>query len=108
MEAVEFNHLLSEFEELGITVLGTSIDPVDRLGRFRDKHELGFPLVSDSERAIGTAYGTLKNEGGSHNRDTVVIAKDGTIVAVYEKVGAKGHAAQVLADVRRLRAEARV
>jgi peroxiredoxin Q/BCP len=100
--------LLSEFEELGITVLGTSIDSVERLRRFRDKHELRFPLVSDSEREIGTAYGTLKSVGGSHNRDTVVIGADGTIVAAYEKVGAKGHAAQVLAEVRRLRAEARV
>jgi peroxiredoxin Q/BCP len=88
--------------------VGTSTDALERLRRFRDKHELGFPLASDSGREIGRAYGTLKSIDGVHNRDTVLIAGDGTIVAAYEKVGAKGHAAQVLDDARRLRAEARV
>lgn len=85
--------------------MGTSIDTVERLGRFREKHELGFLLASDSAREIGRAYGTLKSVDGVHNRDTVLIAGDGTIVAAYEKVGAEGHAARVLEDARRLRAE---
>jgi peroxiredoxin Q/BCP len=88
--------------------VGTSTDTVERLRRFRDKHELRFPLVSDSAREIGRAYGTLKSVGGVHNRDTVLIAGDGMIVTAYEKVGAKGHAAQVLDDARRWRAEAGV
>lgn len=58
--------------------------------------------MSDAGREIGTAYGTLKSVGGSHNRDTVLIGADGTIVAAYEKVGAKGHAAQVLEDAGRI------
>lgn len=52
-------------------MVGTSVDPVPRLQRFRDKYGLRFPLVSDHDRAIGSAYGTLK--GGpesSHERDT--------------------------------------
>ncbi len=89
-------------------MLGVSVDPVERLQRFRDKYELRFSFVSDLGRGIGTAYGTLKSEGGSHNRDTVLIARDGTVVGAYEKVGAKGHAAKVLADARSYRAESRI
>lgn len=89
-------------------MVGTSVDSIDRLVRFRDKYEVRFPLVSDSERAVGTAFGTLKSEGGTHERDTFVIGKDGLIVAAYKKVSAKGHAAKVLEDVRRLREEARI
>ncbi len=108
MEAVEFNQARSEFEEMGIQIVGTSVDPLERLARFRDKHELGFPLMSDAERTVGTEYGTLKSEGGSHERDTFLIASDGVIVAAYKKVAAKGHAARVLEDARRLREEGRI
>jgi peroxiredoxin Q/BCP len=94
---------------LGVAVVGTSVDPVARLQKFRDKYEIKFPFASDHDRAIGTAYGTLK--GGpetSHERDTVVIGKDGTILLTYKKVSANGHAAKVLADVRQLQAEGRI
>jgi thioredoxin-dependent peroxiredoxin len=89
--------------------VGTSVDPVPRLQKFRDKYEIKFPFASDHGRAIGTAYGTLK--GGpesSDERDTVVIGREGTVLLAYKAVSAKGHAATVLADVKRLRAEGRL
>jgi len=90
-------------------VVGCSVDPVARLQKFRDKYAIKFPFASDHDRKIGLAYGTLK--GGldsSHERDTVVIARDSTIVLAYKAVSAKGHAAKVLADVKQLRAEGRL
>jgi thioredoxin-dependent peroxiredoxin len=101
--------LLAEFGALGVAVVGASVDPVARLQKFRDKYEIEFPFVSDHDRTIGTAYGTLK--GGpesSHERDTVVVGRDGTIVLAYRAVSAKGHAAKVLADVKQLRFEGRI
>jgi peroxiredoxin len=35
----------------------------------------------------------------------VVLGKDGTVLLAYQRVAAKGHAAQVLADVKKLRQE---
>jgi thioredoxin-dependent peroxiredoxin len=101
--------LLPEFEALGVAVVGTSVDPVARLQKFRDKYQIEFPFASDHARSIGMAYGTLK--GGpesSDERDTVVIGRDATILLAYKAVGAKGHAAKVLADVKQLRAEGRI
>jgi len=92
-----------------VAVVGTSVDPVVRLQKFRDKYEIEFPFASDHDRSIGTAYGTLK--GGpesSHERDTVVIGRGGVILLAYRAVSAKGHAAKVLADVEALRAEGRI
>lgn len=104
MEAVEFNQLLAEFKELGVGVAGTSVDPVERLERFRDKHDLRFPLVSDVDRAIGEAFGTLKSgTAGSHERDTVLIGPDGTVLLAYRKPKAQGHAAVVLAATKELK-----
>jgi len=86
-------------------VIGTSVDSLDKLRRFRDEYKLSFPLVSDHDRAIGKAYGTLRTLLGTHERDTFLIARDGAILLAYERVGAKGHAATVLADARRLHEE---
>jgi peroxiredoxin Q/BCP len=106
LEAVEFNHLLSDFEDLGIKVVGTSVDSVERLQRFRDKHDLRFLLLSDSDRALGAAFGTLKSGLlGTHERDTVLIGSGGTILLAYRRAHAEGHAAEVLAAARRLREE---
>ena len=85
-------------------MVGVSVDPVARLVRFKEKYDLHFPLVSDQDRAIGLAYGTLKGDASTkHERDTVVIGKDATVRLAYQRVGAKGHAAIVLGDVERLR-----
>jgi peroxiredoxin len=61
--------------------------------------------VSDSDRRLGDLFGTLKKPGGSHERDTVLIGIDGTILLAYQRAHAKGHAAEVLAAARRLREE---
>ena len=82
------------------------MDSVARLQRFRDAYALGFAFASDYDRAIGVAYGTLKGDvTTSHERDTVVIGKDAVVLLAYRRVGARGHAATVLSDTRRLREE---
>jgi len=92
-----------------VTVVGTSVDPVARLQKFREKYDLGFPLASDQDRSIGSAYGTLKGDSTtSHERDTVLISVEGEILLAYQRVGARGHAATVLNDTRRLRDEGRL
>ena len=92
-----------------MVVVGTSVDTVARLKTFRDKYDIEFPFVSDHDRAIGAAYGTLKGDlSSSHERDTVLVDREGTILLAYQRVGAKGHAATVLTDARRLREEGRI
>jgi len=92
-----------------VIVVGTSVDTVARLKTFRDKYDIRFPFASDHDRAIGAAYGTLKGDlSSSHERDTVLVDREGTILLAYQRVGAKGHAATVLTDARRLREEGRI
>jgi peroxiredoxin Q/BCP len=101
--------LLSEFEALGVVVVGMSVDPVARLQRFRDKYGIRFPFASDHDRSVGAAYGTLKGGPDStEERDTVVIGREGVIRLAYQAVSAKGHAGRVLADVKSLRDQGRI
>lgn len=105
-EALEFNEALPQFTELGVTVVGMSVDTLQRQQRFREKYDLAFELGSDHERVVGIAYGTLKGDATTSNeRDTVVIAADGTVALAYRRVTARGHAQKVLEDVRRLRGQ---
>ena len=106
VEALEFNEALPEFAKLGVKVIGMSVDPVPRQQRFREKYDLVLDFASDHKRAVGSAYGTLKgDETTTNERDTVVVGTDGVVKLAYQGVTAKGHAATVLADVRRLRGQ---
>jgi peroxiredoxin Q/BCP len=45
------------FKKAKTVVLGVSPDPVARLGRFIDKQQLNFTLLSDEDHAITEKYG---------------------------------------------------
>lgn len=77
------------------------MDPLKTLEAFAAKNGFAFPMMSDSSREVGEAYGVLKdNASRSAERDTVVIGTDGVVKLAYGRVKAEGHAADVLADVR--------
>jgi peroxiredoxin Q/BCP len=84
-------------------VLGVSPDSVASHRKFREKHHLNFPLLSDPEKKVlldyeafgkKTLYGIL-----THGviRSTYVIDPDGTIRKKWIKVKARGHVDEVLA-----------
>jgi peroxiredoxin Q/BCP len=102
LEGQAFNTLLDEFQALNAAVVGVSTDKAPTLAKFRDKHDFGFPLLSDSEKQISAAYGTLKDHGKSANRVTYLIDPGGVVRAVWPKVKVDGHAEAVLARLKEL------
>jgi len=79
------------------TVFGVSIDPVDKHSAFIEKYQLPFPLLSDSDRQIVTAYGVWveKSMYGKKymgtERTTFVIDSAGRISAIFRKVNPERH-----------------
>jgi peroxiredoxin Q/BCP len=102
LEGQAFNTLLDEFQALNAAVVGVSTDKAPTLAKFRDKHDFGFPLLSDSEKEISAAYGTLKDHGKSANRVTYLIDPEGVVRAVWPKVTVDGHAEAVLSRLKEL------
>lgn len=83
-------------------VLGVSIDPVASHVKFQQKHRLPFALVSDPDKRIVNDYGVWvekslygKKYMGTE-RSTFVIAADGTLAAVLQKVAPAKHLELVL------------
>lgn len=111
-EACEFRDQVGELSQLGAVVVGVSGDSLQSHRKFKEKHNLNFPLLADREVAVAKAYGAYgeKNVMGRKSmgilRTTYLIAPDGRVAQVWEKVKAAGHAAEVLAALRRLQEKA--
>lgn len=101
-QACEYRDELPAFEAKDAVVLGVSPDPVKSHVKFRDKHELNFPLLVDEDHTISEAYGVWQEKsmyGRKYMgivRSTFVIGPDGIVVEAARKVKAKGDAARVL------------
>jgi peroxiredoxin Q/BCP len=108
VEACAFRDIKAEFDATGVVLLGISPDPVKAQQKFADKFDLPMPLLADADHAVTEAFGVWveksmygkKYMGAS--RDTFVIAPDGTIKHLFHKVKPDGHAAEVLAFVKRM------
>src|SRR5215208_8070381 len=56
-QACDFRDSLAQLGGAGLDVLGISPDKPAKLAKFRDAQGLTFPLLSDPERAVVTAWG---------------------------------------------------
>jgi peroxiredoxin Q/BCP len=109
-EACGFRDRWKELEQAGVTVLGVSADGADSHRKFAAKHTLPFPLLSDPDRTVMTAWGAYgdkvlygkKTKGVI--RSTVWVGPDGSVRKHWRKVAdAARHPAQVLETLRRSR-----
>ena len=82
-------------------MLGASADALDLNQQFTEKNKYTYPLLCDVDKKLITALG-IKGGGGNAMRVTYIVDKDGKIAKVYDKVTPKGHAEEVLKDVKAL------
>ena len=105
-EACSFRDANAELRAEGVTVLGVSADGLKSHRRFVEKYKLNFPLLSDEEKTVSTAYGAWgeKTAWGKTTvgmkRMTFLIDEEGTIRKVWPKVRPDGHAEEVLKAVK--------
>lgn len=104
-EACDFRDRQPAFTGAGATVLGVSGDDLKSHARFRSKHTLSFPLLSDPDHAVAAAYGAFGEKvlygrvSQGILRSTFVVGPGGAIEAVWQPVRVPGHAEAVLAAV---------
>ena len=105
-EAIDFTRLAGAFAESQTAVLGVSADPLKAQESFRDKHELGIPLISDEQHEMLEAYGVWGEKSMYGKtflgvlRTTVLIGVDGRIARIWRHVKVDGHADEVLAAAK--------
>ena len=89
-------------------VIGVSPDSAESHRKFKQKHKLPFKLLVDDEHKLAEAFGIWKEKSMfghkymGNARMTFLIAPDGRIAHVFDKVTPIGHATEVLAELVRL------
>lgn len=107
-EACAFRDRKAELQALGAVVLGVSTDTVESHAKFRDKFELNFPLLADTDNAVSEVYGAWreKNMYGKKSmgiqRSTFIIDEAGKVFKVWKRVQVDGHDTQVLQALQEL------
>jgi len=77
-------------------ILGASFDSAEANKAFAEKFNFNFPLICDTDRTIGTAYGANVDPAKGAARVGVVIDPQGRIKEWHEKVDARAWPAQVV------------
>lgn len=104
-EAGDFRDNLNDLNGVGLDVVGISPDPPAKLAKFRDNEALTFPLLSDPDRTVLTAWGTYgekKLYGKTVQgviRSTFVVDEHGKIAVAQYNVRATGHVAKLRRDL---------
>jgi peroxiredoxin Q/BCP len=104
-QACDFRDSLQSLKASGLEVVGISPDPPEKLARFRERDHLNFPLVSDPDKAVLTAYGAYGEKTNYGRtvmgviRSTFVVGPDGKIEHAFYNVKATGHVAKLRRDL---------
>ncbi len=95
-----------EFGRAGAVVLGVSPDDESSHAEFKEKYDLPFTLLADTEHATAEDYGVWAEKtyaGKSYmgvERSTFVIGADGNVAKIMRNVKPDSHADEVLAALR--------
>jgi peroxiredoxin Q/BCP len=102
-EACAFRDRQAQFKRRKVHVLGVSPDSVESHRKFREKFQLNFRLLADTDHKVAEAYGAwrAKNLYGKRTmgiqRSTFLIDKNGVVRKTWKKVSVDGHDEEVLA-----------
>lgn len=101
-EACSLRDGMSDLADAGFAVVGISADSAVSHLRFKEKQQLNFPLIADTEKKTIEAFGAwgLKKMAGREYmgiiRTTFIIDENGVIERVINKVDTKNAAKQIL------------
>lgn len=104
-EACDFRDSLRDLADAGLDVVAVSPDPPAKLVKFRDAEALTFPLLSDPDRKVMTAWGAYGQKmmyGKTVQgviRSTFVVDEKGKIALAQYNVRATGHVAKLRRDL---------
>lgn len=103
-EACNFRDNFYELRHAGYEIVGVSVDDVDSHGKFIEKYELPFRLISDTDKTLVNEFGLWAEKTFAGRkymgtlRTTFLIDENGIIEHVFtpKEIKAKDHAEQIL------------
>jgi peroxiredoxin Q/BCP len=100
-----FRDVYAELQDEGLAVVGVSFDAPEANAEFARAEEFPFPLLSDTSKSLALAVGAADSASQwMARRVSYLVGPDGVVWVAYDTVDPRGHAVQVLAEVRARRA----
>jgi peroxiredoxin Q/BCP len=102
IEARGFRDDYKAFTAAGVEIVGVSADTPESHRKFKEKYDLPFTLLADTEKQMIQAYGAWGEKRGRGGvsmgilRTTFLIDEEGVVIRVFEKVRSDGHSQEVL------------
>jgi thioredoxin-dependent peroxiredoxin len=94
---------MTDLKKENVEVVGVSFDSAESHQKFREKHNLNFTLLADTEGKIADAYGVRRGPGAKvARRASFLIGKDGKIKHVTDTPQADTHLAEMKEAVAKL------
>lgn len=91
----------TKFKMNNISILGVSYDSGIQLKEFKEKYNLEFNLLSDSEKIMGELY-DVNSFYFFPQRKTFLIDEDGKLVHIIDSVNIGSHADEILEIFKKL------
>ena len=80
--------------------MGASFNTVEQNAAFAKKNDYNFPILCDTQRTLGLAYGACDDVKARYaKRISILIDEAGKIARIYDKVNPRDHPALVLVDL---------
>ena len=105
IESCGFNTALDQFLSLNTQIIGVSRDSIASHRKFRQRYDLRFPLLSDSNNILCNLYGVLVEKSMfakkyfGIERSTFLLDEAGIIRGIWRKVSVINHVKQVLQKI---------
>ena len=93
-EAISFRDKYEKFKEMGVEIIGVSVDDAETHKKFKEKLNLPFNLYSDKSRTLVKKFG-VENMGKAR-RSTFLINPERNIVSVWGRVNIDIHADEII------------
>jgi peroxiredoxin Q/BCP len=102
-EACGFRDRISDLKKDNVEVVGVSFDNAESHQKFREKHNLSFTLLADTDGKIADAYGVRRGpEAKMARRASFLIDKTGKIAHVTDTPSADTHLSEMKDAVAKL------
>jgi peroxiredoxin Q/BCP len=107
-QARDFRDLMSEFDALGVRVIGVSRDTLKAHEKFTANECLPFPLITDVDETLCRYYDVIKEKNMygklvmGIQRSSFLYDKHGKLVDSWRKVSPPGHAEMLLGRAKSL------
>lgn len=107
-ESQQFRDLYSEFVQAGCEIVGISRDSLKSHEKFKEKYNLPYDLLSDTDEVVCELFGVIKmkNMYGKQvrgiERSTFILDQGGKLYKAWRGVRVPGHAEEVLTFIREI------